>query len=470
MIKLALQDLIKLDNAELVQGNSEIEIQDISIDTRTIKPGEVFFAIEKGNDYLEMAIQNGAIACVVEKELDPVFLEMYPDITFVKTQNSVTALQKLAKYKREQYNIPVIAITGSVGKTSSKDVISNVVKQKYNVLKTEGNLNNHIGLPLTILKLKNHEALVVEMGMNHLGEIETLSSIAKPTIAVITNVGTSHIGILGSRENILKAKLEIISGLHENGTLIINVDNDLLNKWNTKTKRKNTTTYSIEKHSNYQAFNITTTENDSQYNIKIDNNEYLVNVPVSGIHFVYNSLAAIAVGKALGIDDEKILTGIKTFELTKKRMELQEVNGIKIINDVYNASYESMKYALEYLNTISGNRKIAVLGDIFELGDFAEELHKKVGMEVNNNNVDILITVGGNAEFIANTATKVKEKYIFKNVQQAVEPIEKLFNYIGVEIGKAQGMACVGTFASGIALALGVIALTEIHRLKKSKE
>jgi len=437
MKEVLLQDLIKLTNAELIQGNPEIKIKDISIDTRTIKPGEVFFAIEKGNDYLEMAIQNGAIACVVEKELDPVFLEMYPDITFIKTQNSIEALQKLAKYKREQYNIPIIAITGSVGKTSTKDVIANVVKQKYNVLKTEGNLNNHIGLPITILKLRNHEALVVEMGMNHLGEIEALSNIAKPTIAVITNVGTSHIGLLGSRENILKAKLEIISGLHKDGVLIINSDNDLLNKWNMKTKRNNTITYSIENHSNYQAFNIITTENDSKYNIKIDGNEYLINVPVSGLHFVYNSLAAIAVGKALGIDNEKILTGIKTFELTKKRMELQEINGVKIINDVYNASYESMKYALEYLNTIPGNRKIAVLGDIFELGNFAEELHKKVGMEVNNNNIDILITVGENAKFIANVATKVKEKYIFENVQQTVEKLNKILTAGDVVLIKA---------------------------------
>ena len=188
-----------------------------------------------------------------DNKIDEEKVKKYGDVSIIKVKDTIKALQDIAKYKRSLYNIPVIAITGSVGKTSTKDIVASVLKTKFKVLKTQGNLNNHIGLPLTILKLENHEALVVEMGMNKLGEIRVLTNIAKPNVAVITNVGTSHIGNLGSRENILKAKLEIIEGLEKNGTLVINKDNDLLKKWyeenkNSKYKIK---TYGIKEKCDY---------------------------------------------------------------------------------------------------------------------------------------------------------------------------------------------------------------------------
>lgn len=230
---MKLEEII--NNIEFIEiyNNQDLEIKGFSKDTRTIGENELFVAIKgenfNGNDFVYDALNKGAIGAIMDKqEISKEIMELGKPILVVK--DSIKALQEIASYKRSLYNIPVIAITGSVGKTSTKDIIASVVSQKYKVLKTEGNLNNHIGLPLTILKLENHEALVVEMGMNHFHEIEVLSKIAKPTLAVITNVGTAHIGILGSRENILKAKLEITEGL--NGKLIINNDNDLLNKWN----------------------------------------------------------------------------------------------------------------------------------------------------------------------------------------------------------------------------------------------
>lgn len=411
-MEIKISDVLQIANGELIQGNTNETLTEISIDTRTIHEGQTFVAIGTGNQYIEQAINSGAKICIVETQIDTELVKKYNNITIVKVENSIIALQKLAKYKREMYNIPVVAITGSVGKTSTKDIIANVVNQKYKVLKTEGNFNNHIGLPLTILKLKDHTALVVEMGMNHFGEIETLTKIAQPTIAVITNIGTSHIGILGSRENILKAKLEIVKGLKENGILIINNDNDLLQKWYKENNLKNTLTYGIENDSNYQAYNQIIQENNSEFKIKLKNKEYLVKVPISGTHFIYNSLAAISVGMALNIEPEEIINGIKTFELSKKRMELVKIDDITVINDAYNASYESMKYAIEYLKNIEGNRKIAVLGDMLELGDFAKELHEKVGEEVVKNNIDILVTVGENAK---NIATKAIELNMQKN-------------------------------------------------------
>ena len=301
----------------------------------------------------------------------------------------------------------MVAVTGSVGKTSTKDIIASALSQKYNVLKTEGNNNNHIGLPLTVLKLNNQEAMVVEMGMNHFGEIRTLTNIAKPTICVITNIGTSHIGILGSRENILKAKLEILEGMQECGTVIINNDNDLLNKWAKENSDKyNVITYGIENPSDYTAYNIKESEENVKYNIKIQNNEYEVTVPVSGKAFVYNSLSAIAVSMKTGLSIPEAIKGIAEFKLTKKRMEIIKQGGITIINDSYNASYDSMKAAIEYLKTTNGKRKIAVLGDMLELGEFGQELHEKVGEEVSKNNIDELITVGNLAKHIA---AKAKE-------------------------------------------------------------
>lgn len=428
MNKVIVEDFINVAKAELIQGNKGLEIRNLNIDTRTIEKGQIFVAIENGNNYIESAIEKGATGLIVEKQPQKEILKKYPNITVIKVENSIIALQKVAQFKREKYNIPVVAITGSVGKTSTKDIIAKVVEKKYKVLKTEGNLNNHIGVPLTILKLEDHEALVVEMGMNHLGEISVLTNIAKPTIAVITNIGTSHIGILGSRENILKAKLEILEGLMPGGKIIINNDNDLLHEWNNNTKIA--ITYGIENKSDITATNINVTESGSTYKL----GEHTVNVPISGTHFIYNSLCAIAVGKTLGIDIEKIIEGIGEFELTKKRMETKEIKECTIINDAYNASYESMKYALEYLKNVKGNRKIAILGDMLELGEFSKELHEKVGKEVN---ADILITVGTEAKNIAKAAKNAKQIYSYEKNEEASNKIKNIMKKGDVILLKA---------------------------------
>lgn len=304
------------------------------------------------------------------------------------------------------------------GKTSTKDIIANVMSQKFDVLKTEGNLNNHIGLPLTLLKLKDHTAVVVEMGMNHFGEISLLTNIAKPTGCVITNIGTSHIGNLGSRENILKAKLEILEGLSNNGFVLINNDNDLLNKWHERENRYKIYTYGIENESSYVAKDIIKSENSSEFKV----NGIKAEVPVGGTHFVYNAICAFAIGDILGIEKEKIIKGISEFKLTAKRMDIQVIkDNIKVINDSYNASYDSMKAALEVIAKTEADRKIAVLGNMLELGEYTKELHEKVGDEVVKNKIDILITVGEYAKEIANSSRKLGMQNIFEfeNINEA---------------------------------------------------
>lgn len=430
MIKdILIKDILKICNGKLICGNEDEICENFSKDTRQISDGDIYLGIKgerfNGSVFYKEAFENGAKGCILQDiELNQEEINTYKNKFIIIVDNVVETLQKIAKYKRSLYNIPVIGITGSVGKTSTKDIIASVMSKKYNVLKTEGNYNNEIGLPLTILKLKNHDAIVLEMGMSAFKEISLLTDIAKPTTAVITTIGSSHIGELGSRENILKAKLEILEGLDENGVLIINNDNDLLNSWNKKnTDNHKHITYGIENESTYNAKNINIQEEGSWFDIKLKDRTYNVNVPIGGKHFIYNSLSAIAVGLEYGIKIEEIIKGISEFSLTKRRMELiKNSKNATIINDCYNASYESIKAALEYIRELRENRKIAVLGDVLELGEFSKQMHQKIGEEVIKNNIDILITVGKEAEIIAKTVIDNSKNiiaYHFENNQDA---------------------------------------------------
>lgn len=447
MRKLLVKDILEVSKGKLIIGDENLECENFSKDTRNINKGDIYLAIKgknfDGNIFWKEALNKGASAVIVQDiDFEKEKLDEFCGKTIIKVENTLTALYDIASFKRGLYNIPIVAVTGSVGKTSTKDIIASVMSKKYKTLKTEGNNNNNLGLPLTILKLKDHEAAVLEMGMNHLGEIELLSKIARPTIAVITNIGTSHIGNLGSRENILKAKLEILSGM-KNKKLVINNDNDLLYKWNLEDKENIATlTYGIENISDIMAKDIKTLETCSEFICNYNDSEVQVKVPVGGTHFIYNSLCAIAVGKINKIKDEDIIKGIQEFELTKKRMDIQELpNGVKIINDTYNASFESMKATLEYLGTFKKNRKIAVLGDMLELGEFSKQLHQNVGKEVVNNGVDILVCLGEKSKYIIEEAKKCnmnKEKLIYlKDINDIVRYIQKSWRKGDVILFKA---------------------------------
>lgn len=435
-----VKDLLNITDGSLIVGNSEFNLdgRDFLKDSREVKEGDIYVALKgekfDGNDFYLDAVNKGAKVCIITKNLTDEELKIVKNkgINIIKVEDTLGALQKFAKFKRNLYNIPVVAITGSVGKTSTKDMIASVMKEKYNTLKTEGNYNNEIGVPLTILRLNNEEAMCIEMGMNHFGEIRKLTNIARPTIAVITNIGTAHIGNLGSRENILKAKMEILEGLIGN-TVIINNDNDLLNKWAIENKDKyNIITYGIKNNSKFMAKSIKSYENKSEFYI---NNQKII-VPVGGEHFVLNSLCAIAVGNELNIPMDKIAEGIKNLDLSKKRMEIiKNEIGTTIINDTYNANYDSMKAAIEYLKEIKNKRKIAVLGDMLELGSYSEKLHKDVGLLVDKN-IDILITVGKESKYIAEKSN-AKEIYEFDSNNQAIEKLKSIITKDDVILLKA---------------------------------
>ena len=455
---MKVKDIVKITNGKILCGDEKIPCNHFVRDSREVKEGDVYVALKgekfDGNDFCLDAIYNGAKVCIVSKDITTEENDEIKksNVTIIQVPDTLKALQEIATYKRIQYNIPVVAVTGSVGKTSTKDLIASVVSQKYNTLKTKGNYNNEIGLPLTILGLTDEEAMVVEMGMNHFGEIRKLTNIAKPTVAVITNIGTAHIGNLGSRENILKAKLEILEGLQGN-TVVINNDNDLLYKWANENKDKyNIITYGIKNKSKYMATDIKSFEDksefkvvceknesisDSKQNVNMDSkqdinrakeegiNNKIVTVPVGGEHFILNSLCAIAVGEYLNVPTEKIINGIANLELTKKRMEiLTSKAGATVINDTYNANYDSMKAAIIYLKEIKNKRKIAVLGDMLELGDYSKGLHEKVGEEVDES-IDILITIGKEAKYIAEKS-KAKQIIECKDNDEAIEKLKEI--------------------------------------------
>lgn len=436
MRNLKIKQIVEITKGELIQGNPEFICKNFSKDTRTIQKGDTYIAIKgetfDGNLFWKQALEKGA-DCVIVSDIsyEEKDLKNYADKNIIKVEDTLEALYEIARLKRSLYQIPVIAITGSVGKTSTKDMVANVVSQKYKTLKTIGNNNNNIGLPFTILRLQDEEAMVLEMGMNHLGEISLLTSIAKPNICIITNIGTSHIGNLGSRENILKAKLEILKGTKE-PTIIINNDNDLLHKWQEENKnQKNIITYGIENQSDIVASKINLKGDESEFTCKMQEEDAKVHVPVGGEHFILNSLCAISVGKVLNIETDKIIKGIETFELTKKRMEIIEIgNAVKIINDAYNASLESMQASLKYLAEFKDNRKIAVLGDMLELGEHAKKLHEQVGEAVYQNGIDILITSGENAKYIGEQAKKqgMSEEniYYFEKKESIIQKLKEI--------------------------------------------
>jgi len=435
--EIIVEDVIEICNGKLVCGDPETTLKEFKTDTRKVNLGDVYVAIKgenhNGNEFYEEALRNGASVCILQDIIIPEnVIQKYQGRSIIIVENTVRALQKLAKYKRSMYDIPAIAITGSVGKTSTKDIIASVMSKEFNVLKTEGNLNSQVGTALTVLKLKEtHTAMVIEMGMSSLGEISNLTDIVKPTVAVITNVGTAHIGILGSRANILKAKLEILEALQSDGKVVINNDNDLLHEWYLNSGSEyDIITYGMENISNIMPYNMMINENGSIYNIDVEGKKHEVKIKIAGSHFISNSLCAIAVGRIFNINMKKIIEGIYDFELTKRRMQIEKTNNnIMIINDCYNANYDSMKAAIEYLGKLK-TKKIAILGDMLELGEYSEDLHRKVGKEVASNNIDILITVGKEAKFIANEAINYgmncKNIYAYNSKEEAEEKIEEL--------------------------------------------
>ena len=408
-MKLQVHKLIEICQGSLLCGNPNLEIISYSKDTRTLKQGDCYVGIKgesfDGNKFWKEALEKGASACILdsfEGKLDDDSKD-----TIILVQDTVKAIQDLATYVRENLNIPVIAITGSVGKTSTKDMIATVLSQKYKVLKSPGNLNGQIGLPLNILSYKDEDVMVLEMGMNDFKQIEKLSLIAKPTIGVITNIGTAHIGILGSRENILKAKLEILEGMPKNSPLVINDDNDLLST--VSLKNHPITSCSVAKKADFQAVNIKVETGKTNFEVLHENEKLKIELPLMGEIFVSNALLAIAVGSLLNIPILQIKLGLESLNTEQNHMKFLSLkNNITLIDDTYNSNLEAVESALKTLLKYPGKRHIAVLGDILELEKFSEEIHKKIGSLKEILELDALFLQGNFSKYIKESALENK--------------------------------------------------------------
>lgn len=393
MKPITLEAIAKAVNGKISDEKyNNIIIENITTDTRKIAEGDLFIPLKgenfDGHNFIQQAFESGALCCLSTENI-----ETYKPCIYVS--DTRVALRDLAEYYISLFNIHVVGITGSVGKTTTKDMIASVLMQKYNVLKTEGNFNNEIGLPLTVFRITDDtEVVVLEMGMNSFGEIHNLSKIAKPDIAVITNVGVSHIENLGSREGILKAKCEIFDYIKNNGTAILNIDNDMLKTLEGKTSFK-TLWYGIENKKDIYADNIVKNGVESiSCDIHMNNEMFNVCIPVPGEHMVLNAMAAALVGKTLDLSISEIKRGIEEFVPTKMRMAVFKTkNGTTLINDAYNANPVSMKASIDVLSGVEGE-KIAILGDMFELGDFAEKMHYDTGIYAAQKNIDKIICIG----------------------------------------------------------------------------
>ncbi len=400
MKRLSVKDIANFCSSKT---NIDGEISVISTDSRQVDGNTLFVALVgerfDAHDFIGDVLEKGAKAVVCSKKV-------CDDDRLILVEDTGRALLDIAHGYRKTFDIPFIALTGSVGKTTTKGMVYAVVKQKFNTLKTAGNLNNEIGVPKTLFCLEEcHEAAVIEMGMNHFDEISRLSHTVEPDIACITNVGTAHIENLGSREGILKAKTEILHGMKKGSTLIINGDNDMLAGY--ENEDFNIVRFGVNNENlHMKATAIETLPTGSNFVAHYKNESVKVFVPDVGIHNVYNALCAMCVGMELGYTLEEAAEGVKYFEAEGMRQKITPFKNMIFIEDCYNANLDSMCAALETLKTLKTTRAIAVLGDMLELGEYSERSHRKVGEKAVATECDIVLTYGKDAVNIASAVTE----------------------------------------------------------------
>lgn len=414
MIKGKAKDCLGVVGGKLLQGSAAKAFRGVSINSRTIEKEELFVCIQgenfDGHNFLGEAINKGAAGIILS---DPVHLSgnmiSGGNSPFViQSQNTLRALQDLAGYQRTRFPFQVVAVTGTNGKSTTKEMIASIIETKYKTLKTQGNLNNHIGLPLTLLARKpEHEVGVLEMGMSAAGEIKRLAEIAKPDIGVITNISVGHLDQLKTIKDVQAAKGELFDAITKEGTAIVNADDPLVLEL-AKSLRVKKITYGIEQSSDVQASNI---QNEGSsgftFTAKVFNQTISVNLSQIGYCNIYNALAALATGHSLGISGKDMSRGLENYQQIPQRNEQIHYEGVTLINDAYNANPQSMREALKTLSEFNTQgKRFLIIGDMLELGLLSESAHHELGQEIILSNVDHLVTVGPLASLVAESAKK----------------------------------------------------------------
>ncbi|MCD8142973.1 MAG: UDP-N-acetylmuramoyl-tripeptide--D-alanyl-D-alanine ligase [Clostridiales bacterium] len=431
MEPITLQEILTATGGTLLEGSQDLStaITAVDTDSRAMAGGSLFVPLVgerfDGHAYIESAL-TAAAGTLTQRPLE----RYAPDRFYVLVEDTMQALGDLARYYRHKFQIKVVGITGSVGKTTCKDMVASVLSARFRVLKTDGNFNNNIGVPKTLFRLdSSHEIAVIEMGMNHPGEIDYLTNIVNPDVAVITNIGDAHIENLGSRENTLKAKSEIFNGMKGKGVAVLNGDDPLLSTLSGKLEQQ-ILWYGWDSRCDFGCADLDEGfDNHVVMDVRSPQGQWRQAIPGLGSHMIYPALAAVAVGSWFGMTTEEIHRGILNFVPTKMRMDRVSLpGGVTVLNDTYNANPQSMRSAVEVLSKTSGSYKVAVLGDMLELGELGPALHESVGRFVGQCGIDCLLAVGDLAEYIYNgaMAAGIAECYTRPNKEEAKVVLEHI--------------------------------------------
>lgn len=426
---LTLQKIAEVTGGTYVgdAGYLEQEIENVVTDSRQAKEGSLFAAIPgervDGHRFIPDVFAKGALAVLSERKLEE------PDGPYIRVTSSLMAIRQIAAWYRSTLTIPVIGITGSVGKTSTKEMIASVLEQKYNVLKTEGNFNNLLGMPMTLLKIrKEHEVAVIEMGISEFGEMHQLAEIARPDICVITNIGQAHLENLKTRDGILQAKSEIFDFLKEDGHIVLNGDDDKLSTVQ-EVRGIRPVRFALERDDcDVMIKNVVNKGLDGlEADLTTDLGTIHIHEPIPGIHCLYNAGCGAAIGRVLGLSNEEIAAGIAAVKTIEGRLNMVRLrDGIIVIDDCYNANPASMKASLSVLSLAVG-RKIAVLGDMGELGENEKELHAQVGKAAAENGIDTLFCAGELSREMAEAATGCGEVRYYRDRDSL---LQELLSYV----------------------------------------
>ena len=388
-----------------------------SIDSRTIQPGQLFFAVKgerlDGHDFVEQALQNGAIAAIVRKDQLPRYSQTLrrdgaaQRLPLLAVEDTLLALQTLATAVRRLWNKPVVGVTGSVGKTTTKEAIAHVLSSRYRVLKSEGNFNNHFGLPLMLLKLEpEHQIAVIEMGMSHAGEITALATIAQPEIGVVTAVAPVHLEFFNSIADIARAKYELIASLPAGGTAVLNADDEYVSQFGRDFKGK-VLLYAIKSAADIRASNIQSRGPlGSTFDLNVESFRTPVTLPLVGTHNISNALAAVAVAIDRGLTPSEAAAALATLQQADKRGQVLQLGNITVINDCYNSNPKALNAMVDALVEMPAKRRIVVAGEMLELGPTAEQLHRECGRHMAEKKIDMLLGVRGIAEPMVDEAKR----------------------------------------------------------------
>ncbi|WXR62019.1 UDP-N-acetylmuramoyl-tripeptide--D-alanyl-D-alanine ligase [Peptostreptococcaceae bacterium AGR-M142] len=438
MEPISLKELLEATQGEILLSNNDDKyIKNIIIDSRKVKENELYIPIigERfdGHSFLEDAYNNGCRDFLIDQNHS--FEKS--DANIIKVEDTTKALLDISKYYKLKFKIKYVAVTGSTGKTTTKDMIQAVLNSKYDTLKNEGNLNNKIGVPLTLFNLnKNHEACVIEMGMSYANEIERLANVVEPQISVISNIGYSHIGNLGSKRNIYKAKMEIIDRFNDENTLIVNGDDEYLSELKVQKTSYEILSFGFREDNHLYCKSYENKDDGMKFKVIMNGEGMEFFIKTKGKHNIYNAMSAILVGMKMNLSVEEIQIGFDNYISSDMRLKIEKIKDFKVINDCYNASPDSMIGALQVLKEFEG-RKIAVLGDMLEMGEYSSFVHKEIGKHIDAK-IDILITVGNDSKLIGESKKSGESKhYHFSNNNEAKIFINELTKKDDVILFKA---------------------------------